>query len=174
MKIAFIAGLSVLALVAVVAVILTIMQARPIRVDIAGGGPCPGGVGDCRWLAVKEVSPTHTPAPGAPTPTIPAYTAPVFAAADFAKGNATGLGANNVVLPVCADPTGLAYYAYAHPQSQGNLSRFVIGGIDQSSALAPPSTPPYVELDKIRQILVVTINPWDCSYAGGQIVEVSP
>ena len=132
----------------------------PVQVDIAGGLPCGKGQAQCRRLGVYEVP---LPTLGAPAPTPRA-----FVDTDFSLADAFTVGATHITLPNC---TGYAYYAYAHPQNQGPLTRFEIGGINQVHALGPQAP---VSFEKVVNSVLVTENLVSCAFFGGHTVRVEP
>ena len=167
MKVAYVAGILALLVMVIAVVIVSVVQTKPIRIDIAGAGSCPPGVGECRMVAALEV--VSTP----PTPPVP----PEFAATDFSLDHAFGLGSDHVVLPGCGNGSDVGYYAYTHPQAHGRLDSkegFVIGGLPQQHALALQSTPPYIEFEGVKHMVMVSSNLLECDRFEGQVVKVKP
>ena len=156
-RIAIIIGLAA-GLLAIGVFFILELQARPWTVGIAKGRQCEAGQEDCRRAALREV------AVGAPLP--------VFVAADFLLVNAYHLDSENITLPSCSDPANTAYYAYAHPETQGRVTVFELGGLNQISGMTSQQTPTVIEGRDNR--VLVTDNLLECGYMGGEIVKVKP
>ena len=141
--------------------LLRVFQDTPIQVDLTEGHQCEAGEANCRRVAVLEVpAPQH----GTPVPTPRPLTS-----ADFKLADAYTLDSTHVTLPGCGS-TG--YYAYAHPQNHGHLTKFELGGLNQGHALSPQSTP--LSIAGQANLVMVTHNLIDCAEVGGELVKVEP